>query len=192
MLFFRRVFNGNRTPFVTRDGWWSNEEGGARRAGPIISSLLPHNSRTNMPLKYRIWLLHEVNYKPIFIIARYSLFLCWSWIIFVFQARPCQFQRASTLHYPRVLSPTSRTSPPATSTSRRRGSSGRRCPSKTSSLGRPSQLGELGKLVGRGTKLTSHMHQQSVSGAPLDHSCLLLPIFGCCCLQTKHLNSADH
>ena len=25
-LFFRRVFNGNRTPFVTCDGWWSNEE----------------------------------------------------------------------------------------------------------------------------------------------------------------------
>ena len=104
----------------------------------------------------------------------------------VFQVRPSPSLPASTRRCPRAPSPTSRTSLPATSTSRRRGSSGRRCPSKMSSPGRPSQLGELekfdcekkGKLVARATELTSHMHQHSVSSV---HFCPILPTVDHCC-----------
>ena len=84
-----------------------------------------------------------------------------------FQVPPSPSPPASTRRCPRAPSPTSRTSLPATSTSRRRGSSGRRCPSKMSFLGRPSQLGESERdrrLVARGTK---------VSDASAQRHCLL-------------------
>ena len=111
------------------------------------------------------------------------------WLFSVVQAPPSPSQRASTPRCQQAPSQTWRTLLPATSTSRRRGSSGRRCPSRTSSLGRPSQLGELEKfdcekLVGRATELTSHMHQRSVSGAPLAHHCCPLYVAQCCLLLT--------
>ena len=64
------------------------------------------------------------------------------WLFSVVQAPPSPSQRASTPRCQQAPSQTWRTLLPATSTSRRRGSSGRRCPSKMSFLGQPSQLGE--------------------------------------------------
>ena len=87
------------------------------------------------------------------------------WLFSVVQAPPSPSQRASTPRCQQAPSQTWRTLLPATSTSRRRGSSGRRCPSKMSFLGRPSQLGESEKdrrLVARGTTVASQMHQHSV------------------------------
>ena len=89
------------------------------------------------------------------------------WLFSVVQAPPSPSQRASTPRCQQAPSQTWRTLLPATSTSRRRGSSGRRCPSKMSFLGRPSQLGESEKdrrLVARGTK---------VSDASAQRHCLL-------------------
>ena len=85
------------------------------------------------------------------------------WLFSVVQAPPSPSQRASTPRCQQAPSQTWRTLLPATSTSRRRGSSGRRCPSKMSFLGRPSQLGEseggerkTGVLLPEGQKCQMH------------------------------------
>ena len=106
-----------------------------------------------------------------------------------FQVPPSPSPPASTRRCPRAPSPTSRTSLPATSTSRRRGSSGRRCPSKTSSLGRPSQLGELEKFdwEKRGTTCCQRDRTDESHASAQRHCCPLLTSVAQCCLLEKSL-----